>query len=181
MVVPASAWSALTPGAQTLFVYLHTPGKGTWYKTVNISLTSTVGINAATGTQLAFPKDPMVVIARPQEGMKITQKQMNNKFSFNGFALDRNPIVDPKIQLTGPGCSGCNTAQGCLHWASGRGHRQHHRLHRYPTGQGRQLDLRQLSAPPCTSCLYAIILVNNAGIVEPAWQAAGFDHCAPVR
>jgi hypothetical protein len=65
----------------------------------------------------------MVVIARPQEGMNITQKQKNNKFTFNGIALDRNPIVDPKIQSSGLSCgsTGCAAAQNALAGAVGSG------------------------------------------------------------
>jgi hypothetical protein len=161
-VVPASAWSALTPGTQTLYVYLHTPGKGTWYKTVNISLISTVGINAATGTALAFPTDPMIVIARPQEGMQITQKQKNNKFSFNGLALDRNPIVDPKIQTTGPGCSGCSAAQNALAGPTGAGISSISAYIDTPPARGDQSTFGNFGAA-CTSCLYAIVTVSNAG------------------
>ena len=111
-------------GPQTLFVYLHTPGKGTWYRTTSVNVVSTVGVNSATGATLAFPNDPIIVIARPQEGMEITQKQRNNKFSFNGIALDRNvtSITDPKIQLTGPGCAGCD-GQEWRHRARRRGAR----------------------------------------------------------
>jgi len=109
-VVPASAWSGATAGPQTLYVYLHTPDKGTWYKTVGVNLSTAAGTNLATGQPLAFPSDPIVMIARPQEGMQITQKQRNNKFSFNGFALDRNPITDPNIQSTGAVCGGTGCA-----------------------------------------------------------------------
>jgi len=101
-------------GALTLYVYLHTPGKGTWYRSTPVNVISTAGINLATGATLAFPNDPMVVIARPQDGMAITQKQRNSKFTFSGFALDRNPITDPNIQLTGPGCNACVGAGGAI-------------------------------------------------------------------
>jgi len=112
-IVPASALQGMT-GAQTLYVYLHTPGKGTWYRTVGVSLVSATAVNLATGGPLAFPTDPMVVIARPQDGTAITQLQRNNKFTFSGIALDRNPITDPKIQLTGPGCNACAGATGSI-------------------------------------------------------------------
>lgn len=171
-VVPASAWSALTPGPQTLYVYLHTPGKGTWYKTVSISIASTVGINAATGTQLAFPQDPMIVIARPQEGMNITQKQKNNKFSFNGFALDRNPIVDPKIQQTGPGCSGCAAATGSLQGPTGSGIAS---ITAYIDAPPAKTDTTAFGnfGTPCASCLYAVVLVSNAGSINTPGKPQG--------
>jgi hypothetical protein len=96
-VVPSSALTALTPGATTVYVYLHTPGKGTWYRTAGFNL-------GAPAAPLAFANDPVLVISRPQDGMAITQKQPNNRFSFNGFALDRNTINN---QTIGPGCSAC--------------------------------------------------------------------------
>jgi hypothetical protein len=103
-IVPSSALQPLS-GPVTLYVYLHTPGKGTWYRTVGINVMSAAGVNLATGAELQYPTDPIVVIARPQDGMNITQKQKNNKFTFNGIALDRNAITDPNIPLSGPGCS----------------------------------------------------------------------------
>jgi hypothetical protein len=157
-VIPASALASLK-GATTLYVYLHTPDKGTWYKTVAINVASSAGVNLATGMPLMFPTDPMVVIARPQEGMSITQKQKNNKFSFNGFALDRNPITDPKIQLTGPGCSGC-TLFGAQ--ATGAGISSINAYIDTPPAKGDQTIFGAFGAP-CTSCLYANVLVNNLG------------------
>jgi hypothetical protein len=172
VVVPASAWSAVSPGAMTLYVYLHTPGKGTWYKTVNISLASTIGLNGATGTPLLFPTDPMIVIARPQEGMNITQKQKNNKFNFNGIALDRNPIVNPAIQTTGPGCSGCATATGNLAGPTGSGIANITAYIDTPPAKGDTSTFGNFGAP-CTSCLYSVILVNNAGSINTAGKQQG--------
>ena len=40
-----------------------------------------------------------VGVARPQDGTAITQLQRNNKFTFSGIALDRNPITDSKIPM----------------------------------------------------------------------------------
>jgi hypothetical protein len=108
-VVPGSAWSNLTAGTQSLYVYVHTPNKGTWYRTV--------GVNLLAPLALPFPNDPVVYIAKPQEGMNITQRQLNNKITFSGIALDRNPLaavqgslalLPPGIgQTLGPGCPGC--------------------------------------------------------------------------
>jgi hypothetical protein len=108
-VVPGSAWTGMTAGTQTLYVYLHTPGKGTWYHAI--------GVNLQAPLTLAFPNDPIVWIAKPQEGMNITQKQVNSKFTFSGIALDRNTLDSVAGNLAmlpagfgqtlGPGCSGC--------------------------------------------------------------------------
>lgn len=99
-VVPASGIAGLA-GASALFVYLHTPNKGTWYKTVTV--------NATTGATLAFPTDPIVGFLRPIDGEIITQKQTTNKYSLFGFALDRNPITDPNNQTLGPAQSGISS------------------------------------------------------------------------
>jgi hypothetical protein len=104
-IIPSSALQHLI-GTDTLFVYLHTPDKGTWYRNVTVNVVSTAGVNLATGATLAFPNDPIVVITKPQDGTAITQRQKTNKFSFTGFALDRNPITNTDIQLTGPGQTG---------------------------------------------------------------------------
>src|SRR5439155_1122296 len=83
-VIPSSALEGLT-GPQTLHVYLHTPDKGIWFRSIGISLAPT--------SVLAYPKDPIVVIARPQEGMTITQLQKNSTFTFYGWSATINPIL----------------------------------------------------------------------------------------
>jgi hypothetical protein len=85
-------------GAMSLHVYLHTPDKGTYFKTVGVT------INAAEAP--AFATDPIVVILRPVLGETISQKQKNNKFSIFGYALDRNPITDQSNQTLGPNGTG---------------------------------------------------------------------------
>jgi hypothetical protein len=95
--VPASAMSGMS-GSNALFVYIDTPNKGSWYKTVTV--------NAAAGATLAFPTDPVVGFLRPIDGTIISQKQTNNKYSLYGFALDRNAITDPNNQTLGPANTG---------------------------------------------------------------------------
>jgi len=106
-VIPNSALQGLK-AAPTLYVYLHTPGKGTWMRTVDI------GVAAAPA--MAFPNDPILGVVKPQDGTSITQLQRFSKFTFSGFALDRNPITNPATQTLGPGCSACtlfaNQARG---------------------------------------------------------------------
>jgi len=100
-IIPGTALKDMKPGAATVNVYLHTPGKGTWFRTAGFNL-------GAPAPTLAFENDPILVVSRPQEGMAITQRQPNNKFTFNGFALDRNLLSPPSPNVTlGPGCSGC--------------------------------------------------------------------------
>jgi len=162
-VVPSGALQALK-GAQTLFVYLHTPGKGTWYRTAPINVVSTVGVNSATGVPLAFPNDPMVMIARPQEGMNITQKQKNSKFNFSGFALDRNPITDPNIQLSGPGCSACVGAGGAIGTGSrGAGIANITAYIDTPPAKGDNTIFGNFGTP-CAACVQNVnILVSSLG------------------
>jgi hypothetical protein len=108
-VIPSSAWSNGASGGMNLYVYIHTPNKGSWYRTVPVTL-----IQPAT---LPYPNDPVVYIAKPQDGMNITQRQLNNKITFSGVALDRNPLsavqgslatMSPGIgQTLSGGCPGC--------------------------------------------------------------------------
>jgi hypothetical protein len=172
-VVKSGALQGLK-GAQTLFVYLHTPGKGTWYRSSAVNVISTVGVNSATGATLDFPSDPILVIARPQDGMAITQKQRNGKFSFNGIALDRNTITDPNIQLTGPGCSGCAGARGAIGTqARGSGVGSILAYIDTPPVKGDQSVFGLFGTPCAAACLYANILVNNGGTFNAPGTPAG--------
>lgn len=80
----------LPAGADNLFVYLHTPDKGWWYKTI--------AVTQAAPVVLEFPADPVVTILHPTDGEIISNKQPQtalNEVVFSGFALDRNPQNDP--------------------------------------------------------------------------------------
>jgi len=168
-VIPASAWGTAKAGPMTLYVYLHTPDKGTWYRTIAINVVTTAGVNLATGGPLAFATDPMVVIAKPQDGTAITQKQKNSKFTFSGWALDRNPITDPLLQLTGPGCSGCT-----LLGATARGANIAN-ISAYidtPPVKGDQTVFGNFGTP-CAGCLYGNILVSNTGFLNTPGRPQG--------
>jgi hypothetical protein len=99
-IVTASALGNVKEGPLTLNVYLLTPGKGSWVRSV--------AVNLSEAPALAFANDPIVIIARPQDGTAITQKQRNNRITFTGVAIDRNMEgnTDPNLP-NGPGCSGC--------------------------------------------------------------------------
>jgi hypothetical protein len=99
-VVPASALGNLS-GSTPLYVYLHTPNKGWWYKTV-----SAVMAPAAT---LPFPNDPVLVWLHPENGVTITRQQFLNRYVLTGYALDRNPITDPANQTLGPAQAGISS------------------------------------------------------------------------
>jgi hypothetical protein len=100
--IPASAMQSLG-GVSPLFVYILTPSKGSWYKTVTI--------NASAGATLAFPTDPVIGFLRPIDGEIISQKQVTSKYSLYGFALDRNSITDPNSQTLGPSNTGISSVQ----------------------------------------------------------------------
>ncbi|MBV8719296.1 MAG: hypothetical protein JOZ65_29855 [Chloroflexi bacterium] len=80
---------ALPAGADSLYVYLHTPDKGWWYKTTSVTQAAPVA--------LQFPTDPIVDIFKPNGGQIITTKQFGGtqEYVVSGFALDRNPQSNP--------------------------------------------------------------------------------------
>jgi hypothetical protein len=86
-VIPAGG---LATGPQTLYVYLHTGAKGWWYKTVAVR-------QQPPAAQLQFPSDPVVTILRPTDGVTITNQQFGavDNYLITGFALDRNPQMNP--------------------------------------------------------------------------------------
>lgn len=90
--VPASSLTKLTPGKQDLGVYLHTPDKGWWHRSVSITL-------AAAPTNAGA--EPINVILRPLDGSIISDKQKFEKFTFFGYALDQTPITDSGNQTLG--------------------------------------------------------------------------------
>jgi len=165
-VVPASALTGLSAGAQTINIYVITPGKGQYFRPVAVNLT----VAAA----LSFPSDPVIGITKPQDGTAITQRQRFSKFTFTGFALDRNPITNPASQTLGPGCSGCAGATGAIGTqARGAGI------------QGIIANIDSPSATPgdnsplglfgtlCTSCIYGVPLVSNAGFINVPGRQQG--------
>jgi hypothetical protein len=168
-VVPSSAWSNLQPGNLTLYVYIHTPNKGSWYRTVATTLVQ--------APVLPYPNDPVVYIAKPQDGMNITQRQLFNKITFSGIALDRNPLssVQNSLALLPPGI-GQTLSQGCSGCTGNTNN-----IYTQHRGAGvntitawidtlpKPGDNSQFGnfGTPCTSCLAGVsILVNNAGFLN---------------
>jgi hypothetical protein len=84
--IPANT---LSPGRVDLYVYLHTPNKGWWYRTVSAK--------AAAPQALAYPDDPVVAWTKPCCGEEITSQQFGStaEYVLAGYALDRNPQTDP--------------------------------------------------------------------------------------
>jgi hypothetical protein len=165
-VVPAGAFSSLPAGSTTLFVYLHTPGKGTWYRTV--------GVSVAAPLNLEFPNDPVVWIAKPQDGMNITQKQVTQSYSFTGVALDRNTLASVQDNLAQlPPGSGQSLGSGCPactgntnNWYTshiGAGVVSITAYIDAPPGKG-DLTAPALFGAPCAACIQGVsILVSNKG------------------
>jgi hypothetical protein len=157
-VVPASALQQANAGSNTLYIYLNTPGKGSFYRSVSVNLTAPVAAQFAT--------DPIIQITKPQDGTSITQLQRNNSFSFSGFALDRNP-PDPNFPGMGPGCSGCRGTQGFIGTqARGAGIQN---VIGYLDQRPSRSDVTPFGnfGTPCgAACLYGNILVSNAGSIN---------------
>jgi hypothetical protein len=87
----ASGFSGVVPpnslaiGPQTLSVYAHTPGKGWWFKQVNVNVSMAPPATpapAVTGASL-----PVIGIERPKDGENVLTK---NLFDITGWALDPN-------------------------------------------------------------------------------------------
>jgi hypothetical protein len=93
--------SELSAGPLNLYVYMHTPDKGWWYRTVPATVRET--------QVLAYPADPVVVWTRPCCGETITSEQFGTtaEYRISGYALDRNP--NPNGQPKGPGNVGISS------------------------------------------------------------------------
>jgi hypothetical protein len=84
--IPASSLSA---GPLDVYVYVHTPDKGWWYRTTSTTV--------AKAEPVPYPDDPVVVWTRPCCDEEITQEQFGTtaEYVLAGYALDRNPQTDP--------------------------------------------------------------------------------------
>jgi hypothetical protein len=88
VVPPAS----LAPGAQTLSVYVHTPGKGWWYKqaAVNVSSSAVAAPAPSVGAPAPVVQGgglPIVAIDKPKDGEVVATK---DAYEISGYALDKN-------------------------------------------------------------------------------------------
>ncbi|MBV9582536.1 MAG: hypothetical protein JO057_28465 [Chloroflexi bacterium] len=106
-VVPSSVLSTLPAGNVDLRLYIHTPSKGWWYRQSHVT--------AVQPPVLPYPNDPIVTIAKPQNGMNFTQRQIANRAVFSGMALDRNPLssVANSLSLLPPGVGQSLALNGC--------------------------------------------------------------------
>jgi hypothetical protein len=163
MVVPSSAMSTLPAGNVQLRLYVHTPNKGWWYRQTTVS--------AIQPPTLPYPNDPVVYIAKPQNGMNITQRQLFNKITFSGVALDRNPlsavqnslsILPPGIgqSLTG-GCSACLGSTGYIYTQyRGQGVDTITAYIDNPPAKGDNTAFGNFGTP-CASCTQGVSILNS--------------------
>jgi hypothetical protein len=176
MVVPSSALSTLPAGNVELRLYVHTPNKGWWYRATRVT-----DVQPPT---LPYPNDPVVYIAKPQDGMNITQRQLFNKITFSGVALDRNPLsaVQNSVSVLPPG-TGQSLSGGCSGCAGNTGY-----IYTQFRGAGVDTITSYIDAPtkpgdnstfgnfgtPCASCTQGVsILVSNKGVLNTAGKPAG--------
>ncbi len=92
---------ALSSGPQTLSVYAHTPGKGWWFKQVQVNVTSAAPAAPAPASSASGGGLPTVVIEKPKDSEVLLTR---NDYEVSGYALDKN--ATSKSQ--GVGGSGVN-------------------------------------------------------------------------
>jgi len=95
--IPAGAVPA---GNQTLSLYAHTPGKGWWFKTVqvNVSASAPSAQAPAPGGVLQGAVPPVLVIDQPKSAERVGTK---DDFVIIGYALDPNAQRGQGSQSTG--------------------------------------------------------------------------------
>ncbi len=94
----ASGFNASIPAAslatsgQTLSVYAHTPGKGWWYKQVQVNVSATAATSAPPSSAAPVPVVagaalPIVVIEKPADGEVVKTSQ---DYTIIGYAVDKS-------------------------------------------------------------------------------------------
>jgi hypothetical protein len=101
---------SLSPGATTLSVYVHTPGKGWWYKQVNVTVSSSAAgapapaaVPAPAGAAAPAPSVsgsslPIVGFEKPKDSEQVLTK---SDYEIVGYALDR--AAQPNQGVAGSG------------------------------------------------------------------------------
>jgi len=82
--------AALSAGPQTLSVYVHTPGKGWWFKQVGVNVSPTAAANptpAPPGPTVSGGGPPIVVIEKPKDSETVLT---NADYEIDGYAVDKN-------------------------------------------------------------------------------------------
>jgi hypothetical protein len=95
----ASIGSGAVPaGTQTLSVYAHTPGKGSWFKQVTVNVSASAAAAPAPGGAVTGGAPPILVIESPK-GAEIVKT--SSDFTISGYALD--PAATPQQGSQGTG------------------------------------------------------------------------------
>jgi hypothetical protein len=102
----ASGWNAFVgsgavpAGNQTLSVYVHTPGKGWWFKQVgvNASTTGPAAVAPGTGGAVSGGAPPVLVIESPK-GAEVVKT--SSDFTISGYAVDPNAQPNQGSQGSG--------------------------------------------------------------------------------
>jgi hypothetical protein len=83
--------NALAPGGQTLSVYVHTGGKGWWYRQVQVNVAAPAAVAPAAPAAPAPAASsgglPIVGIEKPKDGEQVLTKA---DYDLVGYALDKN-------------------------------------------------------------------------------------------
>jgi hypothetical protein len=93
--------AALGVGANLLVVYAHTPGKGWWYKQLQVVVPA--------APARPFADDPMLIVRTASPSLDVAQS--TSSLILTGYAIDRN--MPSNLQL-GAGGSGVTTVQAYL-------------------------------------------------------------------
>jgi hypothetical protein len=99
-IVPAGS---VPSGTQVLSVYAHTPGKGWWYKQVQVSVSASVPSSTSPSAPAGVVSGgalPIVAIEKPKDGENVPTK---NDYTIIGYALDKN--AQPNQGVAGSGIS----------------------------------------------------------------------------
>jgi hypothetical protein len=98
---------ALAPGAQTLSAYVHTPGKGWWYKQTQVTVSASAPASASPAPSAPTTSAPsvtggalpIVVIEQPTPGTNINTH--DSVYTIMGYALDRAALPNQPTQGSG--------------------------------------------------------------------------------
>jgi hypothetical protein len=96
-VVPNGSLSA---GSQVISAYAHTPGKGWWYKSVQVTVSAAAAAAPAPAPTTGGGGGalPTVGIEKPKDGENVPTK---NDYEIQGFALDKNAAPNQGVAGSG--------------------------------------------------------------------------------
>jgi len=86
-IVAAVQGSSVPAGPQTLYVYVHTGGKGWWFKTVNVTGGGAAASAPAPSTSVSAGSGPVVSVSQPTEGANV-KATGSTSYTITGNAAD---------------------------------------------------------------------------------------------